>query len=271
MPSAPLRYDAHNHLQDPRLDDIRADWLPGAAVAGLVVNGTGEHDWPAVLDLAARDARVVSSLGLHPWRVDQASPGWRDTLVRLLDAHPGAAVGEIGLDRWMPNPDLPAQEAAFLFQLRLAADRNLPASIHCLRHWGRMLELLRAEPRPARGFLLHSYGGPAEMVPAFAALGACFSLSAHFFRPGREAKLEPFRRVPPDRLLIETDAPDMAGPPQMQTFPLSPDTEGRERNHPGNLPAVYTAAADFLRIPEPTLTATVAANWHRLFAADRLS
>jgi len=60
------------------------------------------------------------------------------------------------LDRWKPELSYEGQEEVFITQLTIAAERNLPASIHCLQTWGRMLELLKAGPRPARGFLLHS-------------------------------------------------------------------------------------------------------------------
>ena len=81
----------------------------------------------------------------------------------MLDAH-SAAVGEIGLDRWKEGLNYEGQEDVFVTQLRIAAERNLPASIHCLKAWGRILELLQEGPVPERGFLLHSYGGPTEMV-----------------------------------------------------------------------------------------------------------
>jgi len=60
------------------------------------------------------------------------------------------------------------QEEVFAAQLRLAAERDLPASIHCLKTWGRLQELLRDGPLPKRGFLLHSYGGSVEMVEPLA-------------------------------------------------------------------------------------------------------
>ena len=61
-------------------------------------------------------------------------------------------------------PTREGQEEVFVWQLRLAAERSLPASIHCLEAWGRLLEILRTEARPACGFVLHSFGGPREMI-----------------------------------------------------------------------------------------------------------
>src|SRR5580658_4549201 len=140
----------------------------------MVVNGACETDWPAVLALAKANPIVLPSFGYHPWYLDEATPHWRENLEKFLDTIP-SAVGEIGLDRWKPGLDYSRQEEFFTTQLRLAADRNLPASIHFLQAWGRLHDLLKAGPRPARGFILHSYGGPAEMVPTFAKLGAYFS------------------------------------------------------------------------------------------------
>ena len=104
----------------------------------------------------------------------------------MLDAH-SAAVGEIGLDRWKEGLNYEGQEDVFVTQLRIAAERNLPASIHCLKAWGRILELLQEGPVPERGFLLHSYGGPTEMVQAFAQLGAYFSFQVIFCAPPKGA------------------------------------------------------------------------------------
>ena len=107
-----------------------------------------------------------------------------------------------------------------MWQLRLAAERNLPLSIHCLQAWGPLLDILRAEPRPACGFLLHSYGGAAELVAPLAELGAYFSLPGYFALERKTRQREAFRQVPADRLLIETDAPDQSLPPERVQYPL---------------------------------------------------
>jgi Tat protein secretion system quality control protein TatD with DNase activity len=72
----------------------------------------------------------------------------QDRLGFVLDAVP-AAIGEIGLDRWIENPDLPLQEKTFREQLRLAALRELPVSIHCLKAWGASMRYSAKSPGPA--------------------------------------------------------------------------------------------------------------------------
>lgn len=265
IPSAERLFDAHNHLHDERLAPFRSDVLARTrAFGGLVVNGSCQADWPAVLEVARQCPNVLPSFGYHPWSVRERTPTWKDDLVHHLDALP-SAVGEIGLDRWIPNPDTAAQEEAFTFQMALAADRNLPASVHCLQAWGRLHDLLRHGPRPATGFLLHSYGGPAEMIRPLARLGAYFSLPGYFAHERKLRQRETFRHVPPDRLLIETDAPDQLLPDPLNRFPLRDVPSGRPLNHPANLPAVYAFAAEWLALPLSDLVAQVEENFFRLF------
>lgn len=236
-------YDAHNHLQDERFAN-RPSIVADAARVGItrmVVNGSCEGDWPAVRELSQQFPQVLPSFGYHPWYLSERTPDWKRVLGEFLDNTPGA-VGEIGLDRWKPELPYEGQEEAFIWQLGAAAERKLPASIHCLQAWGRMHELLRDNPRPARGFLLHSYGGSKEMVEPLAKLGAYFSFPGYFMHARKERQREAFRVVPLDRLLIETDAPDQLLPDAANQFPLN-NAAGKPINHPANLAAVHEFVA----------------------------
>lgn len=259
-------YDAHNHLQDERLKPHRERILADASKEGIVamvVNGSCETDWPEVAAVA-HYPQVIPSFGYHPWYVKERTEQWQSALLRCLDARP-SAIGEIGLDRWIKDFDLPQQEEVFICQLRLAAERNLPVSIHCLKAWGRMLELLQEQPRPACGFVLHSFGGPQEMVEKLTALGAYFSLPGYFAHERKERQRETFRHVPADRLLIETDAPDQQLPNERVQYPLADVNSGEPLNHPANLGAVYRFAAELLNMPVESLAQRVESNFKRLF------
>ncbi len=233
------------------------------SIARMVVNGSCEADWPAVLELARRYREVLPSFGYHPWYIRQRGPEWQAKLIECLDLVP-SAIGEIGLDRWIKDHDIAQQEEVFTWQLRLAAEREVAVSIHCLQAWGALLSILQREPRPRRGFLLHSYGGSPEMVPGFVKLGAYFSLPGYFAHERKVRQRETFRHVPLDRLLIETDAPDQPLPDERNRFPLL-DSDGKPVNHPANLPAVYEFASELLGLPPDDLAAQVEANFLRLF------
>lgn len=270
MNPAPL-LDAHNHLHDARLLRWRTGFLaelPAAGVHGAVVNGTREDDWDEVAALAGATPWVIPSFGLHPWHVNGRSPSWREKLLRLLDAHPAAGVGEIGLDRWIEGHDPAAQAECFAWQLGIAAERNLPATIHCLRAWGALWEIIRNHPVPARGFLLHAYGGPAEMVRGFLDRGARFSFSPYFLHERKAAQREIFRRLPADHILVETDSPDLAPPPERNPRPLVSD-DGRPLNHPLNLLVAYEGLAEIRGISREELASQVARNFPPLFGELR--
>jgi TatD DNase family protein len=259
-------FDAHNHLQDERFagraGTIMAEALQ-AGVVRMVVNGSCEEDWPAVAALAAQHPQVLPSFGYHPWYIHERTPLWRESLTRCLDAMP-SAIGEVGLDRWKPGLAYDGQEEVFVFQLRLAAERNLPVSIHCLQAWGRLVELLREGPRPARGFLLHSFGGARELVAPLVKLGAYFSFPGYFMHPRKERQRDAFASVPLERLLIETDAPDQLPPEADRTNPLF-SGEGQPLNHPANLRRIYEFVARERNLPVETLAGRVEENFHALF------
>jgi TatD DNase family protein len=259
-------YDAHNHLQDDRFGGSQRELLAMCAQSGIarvVVNGESEADWPQVLMLAQSNPMVLPSFGYHPWFLHERTPDWLNKLEQFLDQCP-SAIGEIGLDRWKPGLTYAGQEEVFLAQLRLAADRNLPVSIHCLQAWGRMLELLQKNARPACGFLLHSYGGPAEMIPAFAKLGAYFGFPGYFLHERKLRQRETFRHVPPDRLLLETDAPDQPLPVEKNLHQMT-GADGKPLNHPANLSAVYAGLAEWLGEKPEWLVTRVEENFQRVF------
>lgn len=276
--------DAHNHLQDDRFAGRQENLVAEAAQAGvrrMVVNGSAESDWTAVAELARRFPAVIPAFGCHPWHLGERTQDWESSLNRWLDLTPGGVVGEIGLDRWMlENPDrwrshagladhepppMALQEEVFAIQMRIAARRQVAVSIHCLRAFGRLRELLAVEPRPTCGFLLHSYGGPAEMVPEFVRLGAYFGFPGYFAHKRKTRQRETFRRIPVDRILLETDAPDQCLPDAWDRHPLTDARTGAALNHPANLGAVCEILAGVLEADPADLAATTSANFDRLF------
>jgi TatD DNase family protein len=262
-------YDAHNHLQDVRFGGHADDLLQSARSAGvksMVVNGSSEEDWSAVAELARRFPEVIPSFGYHPWYIKERSAKWEDGLTQVLDSIP-SGIGEIGLDRWIKDYDFEDQQKVFIAQLQLAAERNLPVSIHCLQAWGKLLEILKLEPRPKCGFVLHSFGGPVEMIEELSTLGAYFSLPGYFAHERKRRQREGFLQVPRDRLLIETDAPDQSLPDDRVQFALTDPVTGKSINHPASLKAVYQFAAELYGEDLETLAERIEVNFKRVFGS----
>jgi TatD DNase family protein len=147
----------------------------------------------------------------------------------------------------------------------LAAERNLPVTIHCIDAWGALIEALRATPTPSRGFLLHAYSGSSELAREFAALGGYFSFNGYFLGERQRAKREVFKLIPAERLLAETDAPAMPLPDGARTHELPGLADGNPINHPANIGAVYAGLASLRETSIDSLSAQLESNFRRLF------
>lgn len=260
--------DSHNHIQDTRLEGALDEILATCESLGITfsaINGTHPDDWASVSSLAKRHPFLVPNFGVHPWFINDLPSNWKETLQSFLSDVP-SGIGEIGIDGWRKEFDATKQEEIFITQLTIAAERNLPVSIHGLRRWGRLLELLQNNPLPACGFLLHSYGGPEEMIPSFAKLGGYFSCPGFFLSPGREMKLRVFSSVPEERLLLETDSPDQNLPETLDGYRIASAIDTKRVNHPANIVAVYKGVARLRGISLESLSTIAEANFRRLFA-----
>lgn len=255
-------FDAHCHLQDERLASRLDEVMARAAAAGvqrMMCCASAEEDWAKVAAIARRFPQVVPSFGLHPWHVGTRSSRWLETLNSALYDIP-SGVGEIGLDHDLEPLKEEDQERAFLAQLNLSRQMKRPVSIHCRRAWGRLLELLERFGRHEIGFVLHSYSASADLVPRFAKLGAYFSFSGSITRDSAARVREVAAIVPLDRLLIETDAPDLM--PASTSGGLPPKDAV---NEPANLARVLKRLALVLEAREDELAERTWENASRLF------
>ncbi len=209
----------------------------GAGVEAFVCNGTSEADWAGVAELAKTCGRVVPCFGLHPWFVSQRSEGWERVLKGYLEKWPGA-VGEIGLDRWIEPRDEKVQEEVFRRQLGMARELGRPVMIHCLRAWDWLMRVLDEEGPLPGGMVIHAYGGPVELVGPLVERGAYLSFAGNVLEAKRAKAREAMRAVPGERLLVETDGPDMLPPRGYRDY----GDEGR--NEPGNLAAIVRGVAE---------------------------
>jgi len=254
--------DSHNHLQDPRLpepvDVIRK--MKSVGISRCVVNATSEEDWRSVETLALAEPEFVyPAFGIHPWKAHLAREGWQQRLIELLEKHPHASVGECGVDRWISQPSLEIQLPVFTDQLRIARESERPMTIHCLKAWNALFEAFEKEaPPPA--FLMHSFGGSIEIARRLIPLGAYFSFSGYCLHSKKCAVVDVFHQLPKDRILLETDAPDMLPPSAQIIHPLE-----NSHNHPANLPSIGHALAALLGMHPHELAALTTNNAMRLF------
>ncbi|MEN6355941.1 MAG: TatD family hydrolase [Armatimonadota bacterium] len=237
--------DSHIHL---------TDFDPGTDIAALVsqafengvthmvCNGTSEADWTQVQRVAEECPGVIPCFGLHPWFVVRRSKEWLSILEKLVRDHK-CGVGETGLDRCADLLDKDAQEEAFRAQLDLAYRYDRPAMVHCVRSWGWLMDVLRSTQRLPR-MVVHAFGGSTDMIKCLADMGAYFSFSATVLNDNFKRARTALFAAPPDRLLVETDAPNMVPPEPFRVYRLT-GISG-EMNHPANLATITNGIADLL-------------------------
>lgn len=263
-------FDTHCHLQDKRLAPHIDEAMQKAATAGVsacMCCGTQETDWDGVRRLSTRYPGIRISFGLHPWYVTTRTSNWMEALESLLTKYP-SGVGEIGLDHALDEHTFAAQEEVFVAQLSLATRLGRPVSAHCRRAWGRMMELLDDHGWPPSGIVFHAYSGGPELVAQLVRRGAFFSFAGTITSDKNVRGREAVAAVPEDRLLAETDAPDMP--------PVLPEESSwrhllhhQKINEPANLVHVV-ATIDRLRgWPDGQAAAVTARNAETFFAACR--
>ncbi|CAK0893521.1 unnamed protein product [Prorocentrum cordatum] len=296
-PAPPGLFDAHCHLQLPRLLPHAAGAVAAARAAGVVraaVCGCSRGDWGEVEKLATAFPEFVApQFGVHPWWAAEhegpgaaaAAEGWVERLEAFLRRHPSAGVGECGLDK-AKKKEIPmdVQVSVLRPQLELARELARPVSLHCVGAHGTLLEELARAFGPGGhgpGLVLHSYCGSADMIVPFARLNCFFSFSASFLRVPKHATA--LRAAPRERLLLETDSPDQLppglcgvcgvdAPPPPEREPASGvrrDSGGEPLNEPAHLPVIAAGAARELGVPPRELVSLTAANTARVFGWQR--
>ena len=262
--------DTHCHLDAPEFDADRPAVLARAAAAGvrqIVLPAVEVAHFGAVRALAQAHG-LVYALGIHPLLVDRADD---DDLARLDDAlaaHRGdprlVAVGEIGLDHFVPGLSRERQAHFYRQQLALARKHELPVLLHVRRSADALLKELRRTRLP--GGIAHAFNGSAQQAEAFVALGfkLGFGGTLTFDRALQIRRLA--RDLPAGALVLETDAPDI--PPHWRYQTAAERAAGADpraaRNEPAELPRI---AAELARLRGTTPEALAEQTWANARAA----
>ncbi len=277
--------DSHAHLDMFPAADL-PQVLARAHAAGIgailaIGIGKGPAEMHRALEIAESTnspdlPAVFATAGIHPQEAAHATPDALTRLVELTQNPRCIAVGEIGLDYYhVENPAIEIQQAAFLAQLRIAADAHKPVIIHCRTSelataqakekfgpadaWEDLLTLLAGHWQPsARGNIpagiMHCFSGMVEHARRSLDLGFYISFAGNLTYPAAKGIREAAAFVPADRILVETDAPFLA-----------PIPFRGQRNEPALVTHTAAALAELRGIPPDELAALTTANFHALF------
>jgi TatD DNase family protein len=252
--------DSHCHLDFPelsaRLDAILAHMRENGVDRALCVSVTLD-DFPRVLALAESQPNLYASVGVHPDYPDTREPDV-DTLVRLA-AHPKViATGETGLDYFRTQGD-PAelngwQRERFRVHIRAARVSGKPLIVHTRAASADTIAIMREEGADAVGGVMHCFTETWEVARDALDLGFHISLSGIVTFRSAEALREVARRVPLDRLLIETDSPYLAPVPHRGKM-----------NEPGFVRHVGEFLATLRDLPPERMAEITTDNFYRCF------
>ncbi len=248
--------DSHCHLDVADFANDLPETLSRANQVGVsrfIVPAIAAAGWPHLANLAAGHKGFHPAYGLHPMFVAEHIDAHLSELPEWLKRPECVAVGECGLDFFIPGLDVARQEAIFIEQIRLAVHYNKPLIIHARKATERVIQLLK-QYGPARG-VIHSYSGSLEQARQLITMGFLMGIGGPLTYP-RSTRLRTIvREIPLQFLLLETDAPDQ---------PLCGE-QGR-RNEPSKLPEVARALAETLGLDIKEVTEQTTRNAERLFA-----
>lgn len=207
-------FDSHLHLTDEAFTHDREETVSrahDAGVVGMVTVASNPRDARAAVGLADRHPGVWATAGLHPHEARDYGADHGPLLRELTSSPSVVAVGETGLDYFYDNSPRSEQATAFEAQLELAADVGLPVVVHSRAADSDTAAFIRAFAGDVVG-VLHCFSGGAGLLEAGLEAGWYVSFAGIVtFKKFADAGM--VRRVPGDRLLIETDSPYLAPVP----------------------------------------------------------
>ena len=208
--------DSHAHLDDARFVSdrdalIQRAWDVGVRRILTIGNGAGPDDMACGVPFAESRDWIYTSAGIHPHDASKAEERHFAMMEELAGHQKVLAIGETGLDYHYDNSPRSIQREVFRRQLEVAAKLRLPVIIHT-READEDTEHILRSVGIGRG-VLHCFTSSARLAEAALEMGLMISFSGIVTFPNASALLEIARRVPADRLLVETDCPYLAPVP----------------------------------------------------------
>ncbi|MBI2059630.1 MAG: YchF/TatD family DNA exonuclease [Nitrospirae bacterium] len=248
--------DSHTHLVMFKPED-RAGILARARAQNvhlMVVPGTTLADSAEAVEFARGEPDVFATVGVHPHEAKDAPADLEDRLTEWAGDGKVAAIGEIGLDFHYNLSPRDVQQACFERQLALARKVRKPIVVHIREAFGEARELMQVGHADEVGGVIHCFTGTYNDAKSFLDLGFCISFSGILTFPKADSLREAARKIPIERILIETDAPYLAPVPH----------RGKE-NEPAFLPHTAQVLADLKSLAIHDVARITCVNTRRVF------
>ncbi len=227
--------DSHCHLDFPDFDRDREEivqWCRSHNIHHLILPGVTRSQWERSLHYSRHEPILHPAVGLHPLFLQQHEEGDLAALDALLERAPEIiAVGEIGLDHYLPDVDRSSQRSLFIRQLEIAHRHNRPLLLHVRKAHQEVIEILQKHDHH-RG-IVHAFSGSLEQAQQYIDMGFLVGVGGVATRPNAHKLHRTVRGIGLESIALESDAPD-----------LPPIWAKGERNSPQHLPAIAHHIAD---------------------------
>ncbi len=250
-------FDTHAHLHFPEFAADLGTVLERARASGvrrMLTIGTDVETSRAAVELAAREADVWASVGIHPHDAGGADDAALAEIERLAAEPRVVGIGETGLDFFRNLSPREAQERVFREHLALARRARKPVIVHCRDAHEEVLAILADERVDGTRGVMHCFSGDVEIARRCLDLGLLISLAGPVTYPKARALPDVARYVPGDRLVLGTDCPY-----------LPPQPHRGKRNEPAYIAITAARVAEVRGEPLETLAARTSRNAATLF------
>ncbi|WP_312834157.1 TatD family hydrolase [Comamonas sp.] len=267
----PFWIDTHCHWDAPEFDADRDALRAAAQAAGVahcVIPAVERSNWATVRDLAHRWGDSYA-LGIHPLYTGRAAEGDIEALATMLedcgDDPRLVAIGEIGLDFFVPGLDAERQTWFYEQQLQLARRFDLPVILHVRRSSDQLLRALRRWP--VQGGIAHAFNGSLQQAQQFVERGFAlgFGGAVTYDRALHLRRL--LQQLPMEALVVETDAPDIPPHWLYTTAEQRAAGQAQGRNQPAEIPRIAQVMVA-LRAQASADEALTATDWQRITSAN---
>ncbi|MDD4600088.1 MAG: TatD family hydrolase [Negativicutes bacterium] len=254
-----MLFDSHAHIDNVRFDEDRDQVIKRAlenGVEGIINAGACMTSSASSIQLAEQYPCVYAAVGVHPHDVKDIKAGDYEQLAEWTKHPKVVAIGEIGLDYYYNLSPRETQQQAFIAQIDVARQTNMPIIIQDRDAHGDILQIIKKEAKGIRG-VFHCYSGSMEMMREVVNLGfyVAFGGSVTF---KNAAKLPAIAAaVPLERLLLETDCPY-----------LTPEPKRGRRNEPSYVKFVAEYIASIRQLEFAVLAEATTNNVKNLFGLD---
>lgn len=250
--------DSHAHIDDASFASDREAMFQRAHDAGIrhiVVPAIDQASWARIAELCADHAEALPAYGMHPIYIDQHRPEHIEQLTAWLKTHRAVAVGEIGLDYFLPELDVERQREYFQKQLHIARDFDLPVIVHARRALDEVTSTMR-RIGGLRG-VVHSFSGSLQQAERLWEMGFHMGIGGPVTYERAQRLRHVVATMPVERLLLETDAPDQPGA-----------CHRGERNEPSNIVEVLNVIAGLRGESPEAIAEATTRNARNLFRFD---